>query len=152
MPELKSFADVLTDLERLLAASEANSELLPGIETAKVPLEEVLAEMRSFSVQRDTLNADKQVLSAGLQESMQRGRDRASEFRGFVRSHLGMRSEKLVEFRIPVRRLGVSGKRGGSEGAQAARAAKLLAKKAKDAPPAEPALLPAGEGSANGPE
>lgn len=152
MPTLNSYADVLTDLEKLLAAAEANEEMLPGMEAFKASLQQNIAELRTFAVQRDTLNADKQVLSAGLKESLRRGRDLGVQFRGFVRSHVGMRNEKLVEFRIPVRRLGVSRKPGGTEGAQAARAAKLLAKKAKDPQPAEPAASPAGEASVNGPE
>lgn len=112
MPQLNSFADVLTDLERLLAAAEANAPLLPGLEVAKAPLERVIADLRSLAVRRDNLNADKQVLTAELAEAFGRGKETGSQFRGFVRSHLGMRNEKLVEFRIPPRRLGTRAKRG----------------------------------------
>lgn len=112
MPRLNSFAEVLTDLEKLLAAAEANAPLLPGVDLAKAPLERVIADLRDLAVRRDTLNADKQVLTAELIEAFGRGQDTASQFRGFVRSHLGMRNEKLVEFRIPPRRLGARSKRG----------------------------------------
>jgi hypothetical protein len=112
VPLLNSFADVFADLERLLAAANANAELLPGLDGAKVPLEQVIADLRSLGTRRDTLNADKQVVTADLQLAVQRGREIASEFRGFARAHIGMRSEKLVEFRIPPRRLGAKAKRG----------------------------------------
>jgi hypothetical protein len=106
MPLLRNFADILTDLERLLAAADNNAELLPGVELARAPLEAAIASLRSLSQRRDGLNADKQALSAELKSTFQQARDAGSQFRGFVRAHLGMRNEKLVEFRIPPRRLG----------------------------------------------
>lgn len=42
----------MTDLDRLLASVVANADALPGAEVIKVPLEQVLAEMRSISVRR----------------------------------------------------------------------------------------------------
>jgi len=155
MPQLNSFADVLTDLEKLLAAAETNAELLPGLDGAKAPLVQVIADLRSLSARRDTLNADKQVLSAGLKETLQRGRDVGVEFRSFCKAHVGMRNKKLTEFRVPVRLLGISRKQGGSEGAQAARALKALgaaASAALNAPePAETGASPTLEGGATGP-
>jgi hypothetical protein len=111
VPKLNTFADVVTDLERLLAAANANTEILPGVEVLKAPIEAAIAEMRSLATRRDTLNADKQVLSADLKVAMQHGRDLGSQFRGFARAHVGMRSEKMVEFRTPVRRLGTQTRR-----------------------------------------
>ena len=112
MPQLNSYADVFADLERLLSAANANAELLPGLDGAKVPLEQGIATLRSLIARRDNLNAEKQVVTAQLQSEVQRGREVSSEFRGFARAHLGMRSEKLVEFRIPPQRLGTRAKRG----------------------------------------
>ncbi len=98
MPQLNSYADVFADLERLLAAANGNAELLPGLEGAKAPLEQSIATLRSLMARRENLNAEKLALTADLQLEMQRGREVASEFRGFARSHLGMRNEKLAEF------------------------------------------------------
>lgn len=112
MPRLRTFAEILTDLERLLAAADNNAGQLPGLELTRVPLETAIASLRSLSSRRDALNADKQALSAELKGSVQEARDAGSQFRGFVRSHLGMRNEKMVEFRVPPRRLGVRTRKG----------------------------------------
>jgi len=106
MPQLRNFAEILTDLERLLAAADNNADQLPGLERARVPLETSIASLRSLSSRRDALNADKQALSAALKVAVQESRDAGSQFRGFVVSHLGIRNEKMVEFRVPPRRLG----------------------------------------------
>lgn len=107
MPRLNSFAEVFADVEGLLAAVLANADQLPDLDNAKAPLEKTFADMRDMSARRATLNADKQVHTQSLQELVQRARDQSSELRGFVRSKIGMRSEKLVEFRVRPKRLGV---------------------------------------------
>jgi len=81
VPKLTTFADVVTDLERLLAAANANEAMLPGVDTLKAPLEAAIAELRALATRRDTLNADKQVLSADLKSAMQRGRYNGLLFR-----------------------------------------------------------------------
>lgn len=112
MRQLNSFADVLTDLERLLASAEANAQLLPGLDLAKVPLLPVIADLRRLLARRDTLNADKQVLSQEIIRILRQIREQSTEIRAVIRAKLGTRSEKLVEFRVAPRRPGKRRKKG----------------------------------------
>lgn len=101
-----SFAHVFTDIEKLLAAVDANAAQVPGLAEAKAGLEQSFAVLKDLSVRRDTLNADKQALSQELLVAMKEGRERRSELRSFLKFKLGIRNEKLVEFRVPPQRPG----------------------------------------------
>lgn len=114
MPTPRTFAQVFTDVQKLLAAVDANVDMLPDLANAKAPLEATFTRLKDLSVRRDTLNADKQALSKELAEVQDLARDQTVELRGFVRSKIGMRSEKLVEFKVKPRRKGVRRSRGKS--------------------------------------
>jgi len=101
-----SFADVYTDVQKLLLAATANAEAIPELATAKAELERLFTELQDLSVRRDNINAEKQALSQRLKTVKLLAREKSSELRSFLRFKLGMRNEKLVEFKVPPRRPG----------------------------------------------
>ena len=95
-----SNADVLKDVRELIAAIDVNAAVLPEAVTAKAELEQILTEMEDLSAQRNTLDADKQVLSARLLERRREAKQKSSELRAFLRFKLGQRNKKLTEFQV----------------------------------------------------
>jgi hypothetical protein len=106
MPTQKSsLADIIVDGETLLAALDANPVLLPNIEDARAPLELSLAEIKSLTFRERTLTGDRQQAVQDRRAAVLRSRDQSRVLRDFIRSKLGARSEKLVEFRVqPLRK------------------------------------------------
>jgi hypothetical protein len=112
MPSLSSIADVRVDAEKLLSAVEANTELLQDAAPVTAPLVASLTRLKDLTTRRDTLKVDSQVLSKDIQATLREIRDGSAALRALITSKLGVRSEKLREFRVPVLRLGVRRKKG----------------------------------------
>ena len=104
MANNSSLADTVLTAEQLLAAVAANADLLPDIERHRAPLETALVVLRGLSVQQQTLRADKQKVTQDLKAAARRVKDLAMHLRTAVRSDIGMRSEKLVEFKVALLR------------------------------------------------
>jgi hypothetical protein len=105
MPSKKSaYADLLRDWEELLDACGANGDLLPGMDLARVPLAEALREVRELRcIQAGLVGARRRVTEV-LREKRETGLESARRLRGFVKSHVGTKSERLEEFGItPIR-------------------------------------------------
>lgn len=105
MPSKKSaYADLFRDWEGLLDACGANRDLLPGMERARAPLSKALQELRELrSMQAGLLGASRRVTEL-LRETREEGAESARRLRGFVKSRLGTRSERLEEFGVaPIR-------------------------------------------------
>lgn len=103
MPNKSSYADFITDWERLLQAVANNGNTLPESLTPHITaLTNVLTETRSVITRQDYHRAGLRGETRRLQELLTEGRDNALRIRGAIRSHLGPRQEKLAEFRIPV--------------------------------------------------
>lgn len=139
MPAPSSFADVFTDVDKLLGALEANASQFPDLDALRTPLTQALADLRALSIRRDNLNAEKQALSQQLKDALSHVRDLRIELRAALRGKLGTRNEKLVEFKVVPRRKG-------------AKKAKGSTPKPTEPPPAPtPANPPASAGAATGP-
>lgn len=107
MPEIKSFADLIRDWEKLLAACLDNAVILASLEPLRVVLEGLLAEGRELKNRQDALAAQKQVATQELDALKEEGREAARRLRGAVKSLLGSRSELLVQFNMaPLRKRG----------------------------------------------
>lgn len=102
MPNNSSFADFMTDWERLLQAVNNNGNTLPDMDAQVTALTGVLTEMRALAASQDSHRAGLRGDSRRLRELLTEGRDNALRIRAAIRSHLGPRQEKLAEFRIPV--------------------------------------------------
>jgi hypothetical protein len=105
MPSKKSaYADLLRDWEGLLDACGANGDLLPGMDRARAPLSKALQEMRELRGIQGGLVAARRRVTELLWEEREAGLESARRLRGFVKSHVGTKSERLEEFGIvPIR-------------------------------------------------
>ena len=101
MPK-QSFADLMTDWEKLLAAVVANQADLPYIDGYKQQLEVEMTGAKAASLQQSASQAEAQQASRDLEGFIERGQDLASRIRGGVRSKYGIKGEKLKEFGLKV--------------------------------------------------
>lgn len=101
MPNIKTQNDVIVDAEELMAAVAANSDLLPNLTEHLAPLESVLGRIKALRITQKTLTADKQKATQDLKASYREARDLTIQLRGAIRAKVGVRSEKLVEFKVP---------------------------------------------------
>lgn len=101
MPTAKARPDIIVDADGLLAAVEANKEMLPNIDEHKAPVVEGLARIKSLRTLQQTLIADKQKVTQELKVAFRETRDLTIQLRAVIRGKIGVRSEKLVEFKVP---------------------------------------------------
>lgn len=134
----RTFAEVLVDVESLLASVALNADQLPNLDVAKAPLETLLAELKTLATRRDNHKAEKQVLSQQMQTATKRARDLSANLRALLKGNLGTRNEKLSEFRVQPQR----GKRKKKATDPAAAAKKDVAA----TPVAHPTVVPAPAG------
>lgn len=100
MPNNSSFADFIHDWEQLLAALDTNGGELPDISVHRQPLEQVLVNAKSISARQDAHRAGLGLATRELEAVMLDGRDAANRVRNFLRSHYGVRSDKLTEYGV----------------------------------------------------
>jgi hypothetical protein len=107
MPQIKSFADLIRDWDKLLAACQDNAAALASIEPQRLALENLLAQGREMKNRQDALAAQKQLATQELEALKEQGKEAARRLRGAVKSLLGSRSELLVQFNVaPLRKRG----------------------------------------------
>jgi hypothetical protein len=110
MPNTSSYADIVRDWDLLLTSSQDVLENLPEAERYRSALQQILEETRAIKARQESARAIRQQATQELKAKLQQGRDLAISLRGAVRSGLGPRNERLVQFRVaPLR------KRGGGE-------------------------------------
>ncbi len=101
MPK-QSFADVMTDWEKLLATVAANKDELLFIDGYKQQLEVEMTGAKAASLRQAASQADSQQASRDLEGFLTRGSDLASRMRTGIKSRYGIRGEKLKEFGLKV--------------------------------------------------
>ncbi|HJX28039.1 MAG TPA: hypothetical protein VJ885_09010 [Thermoanaerobaculia bacterium] len=103
-PRKSSQPEFIRHSEKLLSAIVSNPTLLPDLSDLTVPLEQTITEIKVLSGRQETLKADKQKTTQDLRAAFDRARDQAIRIRAAVKSRLGPRTEKLVEFQVaPIR-------------------------------------------------
>jgi hypothetical protein len=100
VPNHNSFADQISDWERLLAACDANAALLPGLEPFRNMLVQVIAEAKTLKAAQEIMGRKRQVITKHLADSCETGRESARRLRSFVKFRLGTKSEQLPQFGI----------------------------------------------------
>jgi DNA-directed RNA polymerase alpha subunit len=100
MPAATSFADVIRDWERLLAAHTDNAEILTPAEAQRRVLEEFLAKARELKARQESLNAAKQQTTQEITALVKDGREAARRLRSAVKANLGTKNERLTQFKI----------------------------------------------------
>ncbi|MFL6233321.1 MAG: hypothetical protein ACJ76N_09330 [Thermoanaerobaculia bacterium] len=105
MPK-ESFADVVTDWEKLLATVNANKDDLQFIDNFRQQLATELAGAREANMRQSAAQAVAQQATRDLEAFLQRGRDLADHLRFGIKTRYGKRNEKLKEFGLKVLRGG----------------------------------------------
>jgi hypothetical protein len=100
MANNSSFADFIHDWEQLLAALDSNGGDLPDVSVHRQPLEKVLVDAKAISARQDAHRAGLGLVTRELEAVMLDGRDAANRLRNFLKSHYGVRSDKLTEFGV----------------------------------------------------
>ena len=100
MPNKASLADTILEADQAVASLLANVDLLPSAEKFRVPLEAAVTELKTLGVRQQTLKADKQQVTQDLKASARRVKDLLIHVKAAVRSDIGPRNEKLVEFKV----------------------------------------------------
>ena len=100
MPNKASLADTILEADQAVASIAANADLLPSAEKYRLPLEAATTELKTLGVRQQTLIADKQKVTQDLKAASRRVKDLLIHLKVAVRSDIGPRSEKLVEFNV----------------------------------------------------
>lgn len=100
MPNKAALADTILEADQAVASILANVDLLPSAERFRVPLETAVTELKTLGARQQTLIADKQKVTQDLKASARRVKDLLIHLKAAVRSDLGPRSEKQVEFKM----------------------------------------------------
>jgi hypothetical protein len=95
-----TYDGMIGDLERLIAALDANSGELPQLEGVRLHLEQILVLTRSTAQEQAALIASKQDASRRLLRLIGDGQREATAVRKMLRAHYGLDAEKLAEFGI----------------------------------------------------
>lgn len=104
MPTNTGYADLIADMESLVAACNENEPLLPGIGPSLVQLSTALEDLKAIKGLQEQMEGARQEATQTLQQLAENGREVVRRVRGFVKSRLGTKSERLPQFGIaPIR-------------------------------------------------
>lgn len=98
MREPKSFADFLTDWERLILAVDNNGSQLPNVDPQLVPLQQILEEAKVLGARQDAARAQFAADAKRRRQIQFEGRAAATRLRAAIKAHYGGHNEKLSEF------------------------------------------------------
>lgn len=104
MATRNSFADVMLEWQKILAACADNAPTLTAAEPQRVMVEKMLKDAQDLKALQDSHQADKQAVRQQLSRTLKDGREAVRRLRGAVKANLGTYTEKLVQFSIkPIR-------------------------------------------------
>jgi hypothetical protein len=98
----KSFADLMTEWEKLLTTVAANKDDLSHVDAYRQQLEVEVTGAKAANVRQLAAQSEAQQASRDLDGFRTQGRDLASRIGAGIKSKYGIRSEKLKEFDIKV--------------------------------------------------
>src|SRR5215207_8690153 len=100
MASITSHAKILRDWEALLAATQEKAGALPGTESLRAELEQLLAEAKALKARQATANAERQRITQQVGGIFGKGQEIVLYLRRIIPAHLGPRNESLVEFGV----------------------------------------------------
>ncbi|HWN42844.1 MAG TPA: DUF948 domain-containing protein [Thermoanaerobaculia bacterium] len=104
MPTNTGYADLIADMESLVAACTENEHLLPGIAPSLVQLSTTLEELKTLKALQEQMEGARQEATQQLTQLAENAREVVRRVRGFVKSRVGTKSERLPQFGIaPIR-------------------------------------------------
>jgi hypothetical protein len=98
----KSFADTITEWEKLLATVIANKDDLQSLDNYRQQLEAEVAAAKAANLRQSAALAEAQQATRDLESSLKQGHDLADKLRFGIKGRYGKRSEKLTEFGLKV--------------------------------------------------
>ena len=105
MPTNTGYADLIADMESLVAACDENETVLPGIGPSRAQLSAALQDLKTLKALQEQMEGARQEATQQLQQLAENGREVMRRVRGFVKSRLGTKSERLPQFGIaPIRK------------------------------------------------
>jgi hypothetical protein len=107
MATSNSFADVMLEWKKILAACADNAPALTAAEPQRAVVERMLKEAEELRALQDSHQAAKQAIRQQLGLLVHDGREATRRLKGAVKANLGTNNELLVQFNIqPIRRRG----------------------------------------------
>jgi len=100
MSSINGFGDIVTDWRNVLNAYEHHAELLDAAAEDRDLLERLLQNAERLKSEQDRLRGERQSATQQLNATIVQGKDAAIRIRSLVRSKLGHKSERLVQFRV----------------------------------------------------
>ena len=100
MSQETTYAGILGDLERLIAALFANAADLPHLEGARLRMEQLLDLTRQVLQDQAGLIASKQEASRQVERLIGDSQRTATGVRKLLKAHYGLNAEKLAEFGV----------------------------------------------------
>jgi hypothetical protein len=105
MSNAQSFAELMEDWEALRLAVLDNAPNLPDVQRAQAAFELILPQIKEMKARQDSLTAARQEATQSLNKLLADGRELAIRLRAVVKSNLGPKSERLVQFGVaPLRK------------------------------------------------
>lgn len=105
MPTNTGYAELVAQMESLEAACLENEPLLPGIAPSLEQLTSALQDLKALKALQEQMEGARQEATQQLQQLAENGREAVRRVRGFVKSRLGTKSERLPQFGIaPIRK------------------------------------------------
>lgn len=99
-----SFADVMLEWKKILAACADNASALTAAEPQRLVMEKMLKDVEELKALQDSHQAAKQAIRQQLGQLVKEGREAARRLKGAVKANLGTGNERLVQFSIqPIR-------------------------------------------------
>ena len=99
-----SFADVMLEWKKILAACADNASALTTAEPQRLVVERMLREAEELKALQDSHQAAKQAIRQQLDQLVHDGREAARRLKGAVKANLGTGNARLVQFSIqPIR-------------------------------------------------
>jgi hypothetical protein len=100
MSQETTYAGILGDLERLIAALFANAGDLPHLEGTRLRMEQLLEGTRQVLQEQAGLIASKQAASRQVERLIGDSQRTITAVRKLLRAHYGLDAEKLAEFGV----------------------------------------------------
>lgn len=104
MPANTAYADLIADMESLVSACRENESVLPGIGPSLEQLTAALDDLKTLKALQEQMEGARQEATQQLKQLAENGREVARRVRGFIKSRLGTKSERLPQFGVaPIR-------------------------------------------------
>jgi len=105
MSAAQAFAQEMADWEALRAAVHDNAPNLPDVQRAQAAFEDIMSKVQEMKARQNSLTAARQETTQLLNKLLVDGRELAIRLRAVVKSNLGPKNERLVQFKIaPLRK------------------------------------------------